>query len=440
MVLKHQPYHFDYWMLALARWQPKKSQLFPSEIPFWIRVLGVPMEFRTVPTFESIGNAIGKTVKVDLDLSRVQVVVDGFKELCFETTVDFTGGEFYDGEEVPVSLRYEKLFGYCQICSSLCHKDEKCPLDKKSVKQSPERNKETREGNGGWHEEMRHEDMARSYKGVVINGSANQHQKEREGRDYYGKGKGKMFQEPEFKWTKVAERGHKRSTHRGNYRGGGDTSRHRLSRKEDIRALAQQQPLNLPSEEAREEGEIMPVGEDPKTTPSKEFQEQLEKTQAAGNEVISDHVDVEKGLQMVKGLVEDQSATADDDVMDWDEIKAHFLEKGIDMDAAEDFNEDDEEGLMGQEEEKITQEEEVQRVEEDEKGAGAGEVVQKQGVRKKLSKLMVSTAASTKMRTANALVSPRKRTAVRISSRHGDISKQQERKGPSNPSSDHLKP
>lgn len=52
------------------------------------------------------------------------------------------------------------------------------------------------------------------------------------------------------------------------------------------------------------------------------------------------------------------------------------------MDAAEDFNEDDEEGLMGQEEEKITQEEEVQRVEEDEKGAGAGEVVQKQGVRK----------------------------------------------------------
>lgn len=24
-VLKLQPYHFDYWMLALARWQPRKS-------------------------------------------------------------------------------------------------------------------------------------------------------------------------------------------------------------------------------------------------------------------------------------------------------------------------------------------------------------------------------------------------------------------------------
>lgn len=37
-VLKLQPYHFDYWMLAIARWQPRKSQLFPSEIPFWVRV------------------------------------------------------------------------------------------------------------------------------------------------------------------------------------------------------------------------------------------------------------------------------------------------------------------------------------------------------------------------------------------------------------------
>ncbi|KAG2304767.1 hypothetical protein Bca52824_033418 [Brassica carinata] len=48
-VLRLQPYHFDYWMIALARWQPKRSPLYPSEIPFWVRVLGVPSEFRTVP-------------------------------------------------------------------------------------------------------------------------------------------------------------------------------------------------------------------------------------------------------------------------------------------------------------------------------------------------------------------------------------------------------
>lgn len=37
-VLNQQPFHFDYWMLSLARWQPKQSK-------FWVRVLGLPLEF-----------------------------------------------------------------------------------------------------------------------------------------------------------------------------------------------------------------------------------------------------------------------------------------------------------------------------------------------------------------------------------------------------------
>lgn len=47
-VLNQQPFHFDYWMLSLARWQPKQSKSFPSEIKFWVRVIGLPLEFRTV--------------------------------------------------------------------------------------------------------------------------------------------------------------------------------------------------------------------------------------------------------------------------------------------------------------------------------------------------------------------------------------------------------
>ncbi|XP_013635053.1 PREDICTED: uncharacterized protein At4g02000-like [Brassica oleracea var. oleracea] len=161
-VLKQRPFHFDYWMLALARWHPKRSQLFPSEIPFWVRLIGVPLEFRTVPAFESIGNAIGKTVAVDLDHTRVQVVIDAFKELCFETTVDFKGGEFYEEEEVAVSLRYEKLFGYCPLCFSLCHKEEKCSLYVKNTVKSPERKRESREENGGWSDGGKHDERARS--------------------------------------------------------------------------------------------------------------------------------------------------------------------------------------------------------------------------------------------------------------------------------------
>ncbi|CAN7029637.1 unnamed protein product [Brassica rapa subsp. trilocularis] len=324
-VLKLQPY---YWMLALARWQPKKSQLFPSEITFWIRVIGVPMEFRTVsvPTFESLGDALGRTVAVDVEHCRVQVVVDAFQELCFETTLDFKGGEFYEGEEAAISLRYEKLFGYCPLCSSLCHKEEKCPLAKKA---SPEKKREGREGNGGWYDGGKHDDRARSYKGVVINGNQNQQHKERDVRDYYGKGKVKMVEEADSKWVKVADRGNNRSSRREEHRaeGQGQGGSNRSSSGQS----------GAPKEVVQEEGEIKNADDSEKTLPSQDFQEELAKTQAVGSEVISDPMDAEEGIQMIKSLIVEPSTLEDDKVLDMDECRAICLEHGIDMDAADDL-------------------------------------------------------------------------------------------------------
>lgn len=137
-------------------------------------MLGVTLEFRKGPTFDSSSDAIGRTVTVDVDHSRVQVVVDAFKELCFETTVDFKGGEFYDGKEVMISLRYEKLFGYFPLSSSLCHKEERCPLGKKATQKNSERKRGIRENNGGWYDGGNYDDRARSYKGLVINGDGRQ--------------------------------------------------------------------------------------------------------------------------------------------------------------------------------------------------------------------------------------------------------------------------
>ncbi|WZY70228.1 uncharacterized protein At4g02000-like isoform X2 [Brassica napus] len=189
-VLKMQPFHFDYWMISLVRWQPRKTKNYPSEITFWIKVLGVPLEFWEAPTFQSIGDALGVTKDVDLDYGRVQVTVDGYKELIFETTVDFKGGEYYEEEEAPVTLRYEKLFGYCKTCFSLCHKMEKCL----QTIQSTDKPKEIRD-----EDESHYDDKARSYKGVVINGNGGQQDRVREKREYQGKGKGKMFEEGEKK-------------------------------------------------------------------------------------------------------------------------------------------------------------------------------------------------------------------------------------------------
>ncbi|CAN7046004.1 unnamed protein product [Brassica oleracea var. botrytis] len=181
-VLEMQPYHFDYWMLSLARWQPRMPRNFPSEIPFWIKVEGLPLEFWSTATFQSIGDAIGETTDVDLDFGKMRVVIDGAKELCFETTVDFKGGEFYEEEEAPVLLKYDKLFGFCKLRFKLCHDEDQCPLNP-----NPPKKQETKDGTEG-----KTEDRARSYKGVVINGEAGNQEAFKDQRVYYGKGKGKM--------------------------------------------------------------------------------------------------------------------------------------------------------------------------------------------------------------------------------------------------------
>ncbi|KAG2307629.1 hypothetical protein Bca52824_027377 [Brassica carinata] len=314
-------------MLALARWQSKKSPTLRRSP--WVRVLGVPAEFRTAPTYESIGDAIGRTVLVDVEQARVQVVVDAFKELCFETTIDFKGGEFYAGR---------KLY--------LCHKTEKCPLILRTLRRSPRRTGAER-CKWGWQEMGKHDERARSYKGVVINGNINQPKRERESRAYSGKGKGKVAEDYDYKWVKTAERGQKRNTsYQGNSRGhsSGDAggSQRRSFRREDTAVVPQEvRRQALPSrvegqtgqekvreeiqEETREEGELQDVEEVALAPVSKEFQEALAWRLSGWFE----------GLQRIQSLVVSDRASErkEEDVMDMDEIQAALLEHGLDEQA-----------------------------------------------------------------------------------------------------------
>lgn len=120
-VMKIEPFHFDHWMISIVRWEPR-LEACPSDITFWVRVIGVPLHFWAEPAFRSIGMALGEVKVVDLDSGMVQVVVNGFKPLCFETNV-----EFHSGEEIVIVLRYERLFGFCRKCFNLCHEEKDCP-------------------------------------------------------------------------------------------------------------------------------------------------------------------------------------------------------------------------------------------------------------------------------------------------------------------------
>ncbi|XP_013705019.1 uncharacterized protein LOC106408877 [Brassica napus] len=310
---------------------------------FWVRVIGIPLEFMTVPTFDSIGGASGRVVAVDVTLNRVQVVVDAIKELCFETTVDFKGGEFYDGEEAAVSLRYEKLFGYCKLCEILCHKEELCPLEEKNIKSSPARRREIREG---------------TVDGLMYKG--------RDSRECYGKGKGKMVDAADSKWVKAAERGSRKPpTHHG-YRGDGESSRYKNTRRDDGRngvtggGVGDQEPRIKPSSEQStddqrqrvpgleaREGEIKSNGDDVAILPYEGFQLELAETQAEGSEVIMEASEAERSLIVLQGMMEKQDYMAEDIDMELEAISATILESDVELEAEEEFqtlSEEEEDG------------------------------------------------------------------------------------------------
>ncbi|KAL0650046.1 hypothetical protein Bca4012_092737 [Brassica carinata] len=305
--------------------------------------------------------------------------------------------------------------------------EEKCPLGMLSSNKSPEQNRDTRDGIGGNFDGGKHDDRARSYSGVLVNGNMSYQNKERDSRDYYGKGKGKMFEEPESKWVKVAERGNKRSYNRGNYRGASENSHYKQGRREDLRVESQEGRARSSSEQIRAPQELKDTREElPKLSlsPSKEFKEEPAKTQTTGTEVILDSAEEEMGLQKVKDLVENQGALSDEDVMEMDEIRAAFLEHGIDMDNPQDLSEEEPvgEAILQEEGDDIAEEKE-DCISVEEKEMVLGEPVKKQGLRKRQFKPTISTAGSNKTRISNALVSPRKRGVAKTWSRYGENSK-----------------
>ncbi|KAJ4889804.1 hypothetical protein Rs2_29552 [Raphanus sativus] len=320
--------------------------------------------------------------------------------------------------------------------------------------------------NGGWQDVGKHDDRARSYKGVLIHGNGNHQGKERDGRDYYGKGKGKVGGGAETKWMQKGEQSNKRGYgNRGYARGEAETSRYRSKSKGathqsgykgtssgEIQRTEETRVNGGDGQNSREEGEIVITEEQGTGEASKEFQAELLKTQAEGSEVVSDLVTVLEGTQLVQNLEEKQAGLSENEIMEWDEIRATLMEKGIDLDAPEDskemaegeledFNMDMVESEMrafspGNDLTEVDKEQEITAVDAEPAVKEAGK---KQGTRKKVFKGMISTAGSSKMRLASALASPRKRGISKVPARHGDNVKQEESKEASIPKPDQSK-
>ncbi|RIA04211.1 hypothetical protein BRARA_K01581 [Brassica rapa] len=124
-VLDNRPYHFAYWMVIIQRWEPIISNSFPSMIPFWIRIKGLPLHFWHEDMVVRVGQELGMLENHELTktTARVRVHVDGLKPLIKESII-----EFDSGEESLITLEYEKLETHCSKCASLLHARRNCPV------------------------------------------------------------------------------------------------------------------------------------------------------------------------------------------------------------------------------------------------------------------------------------------------------------------------
>lgn len=106
------------------------SPLFPSHIPFWIRVKGIPVHFWHEKMIYNIGQELGtlEDYKITKTSTRMRVLLDGLKPLVKESVIDFASGE-----ETPFTLEYEELEYHCSRCNMLTHLSRSCPLAAKET-------------------------------------------------------------------------------------------------------------------------------------------------------------------------------------------------------------------------------------------------------------------------------------------------------------------
>lgn len=130
-VQANRPYHYHHWMVVIQRWEPVISSTFPSQIPFWISLQGLPLHYWHDKMIYNIGQDLGhlEDYHISKTSARVRILVDAFKPLIKDPLI-----EFDSGEELVVSLDYEDLKSHCSLYFMLTHASDDCPPVKQQQK------------------------------------------------------------------------------------------------------------------------------------------------------------------------------------------------------------------------------------------------------------------------------------------------------------------
>ncbi|KAJ4875880.1 Uncharacterized protein Rs2_40898 [Raphanus sativus] len=103
-VLRQGPFHYNFCMFVLVRWEPIVHDDYPWIIPFW-----------TDGNLRNIGGRLGHVDTLELTEGRMLIDIDTRKPLKFSRKVE------YKGDEVTIEIKYTMLFKHCSGCGMLTH-------------------------------------------------------------------------------------------------------------------------------------------------------------------------------------------------------------------------------------------------------------------------------------------------------------------------------
>ncbi|WZZ16170.1 hypothetical protein YC2023_109259 [Brassica napus] len=127
-VLRQGPFHYNYCMFVLVRWEPIDHDDYPWIIPFWVQITGLPLHLWDVDNLKRIGGRLGHVDTMELAEGRMLIEIDTRKPLKFTRKVSV--GE----KEVTIQIAYDLLFKHCSTCGMLTHEKEHCPTVKEEIK------------------------------------------------------------------------------------------------------------------------------------------------------------------------------------------------------------------------------------------------------------------------------------------------------------------
>ena len=122
LVLQQGPFHYNFCMFVLVRWEPIVHDDYPWTIPFWVEITGIPLHLWTVKNLRSIGGKLGHIDTMELSAGRLLVDVDTRKPMIFTKKASSP-----EGDEVSLHFTYDKLFKHCKYCGFLSHEEALCP-------------------------------------------------------------------------------------------------------------------------------------------------------------------------------------------------------------------------------------------------------------------------------------------------------------------------